>query len=59
MISEINFWQSTGVTVVAISKGEELIVSPGPYALFEAGDVFIMVGPEDSHSKVQDYLYKD
>ena len=59
MISEINFWQSTGVTVVAIRKGEELIVSPGPYALFEAGDVFIMVGPEDSHSKVQDYLYKD
>ena len=59
MISEINFWQSTGVTVVAIRKGEELIVSPGPYALFEVGDVFIMVGPEDSHSKVQDYLYKD
>lgn len=30
MISEINFWQSTGVTVVAIRKGEELIVSPVP-----------------------------
>lgn len=58
MISEINFWQSTGVTVVAIRKNDELIVSPGPYALFEDGDVFIMVGPDDSHIKVQDYLYK-
>ena len=58
MISQINFWQSTGVTVVAIRKGEQLIVSPGPYALFEDGDIFIMVGPDGSRSKVEDYLYK-
>ncbi len=58
MISEINFWQSTGVTVVAIRKGDELVVSPGPYALFEPGDIFIMVGPEGSHAKVRDYLYR-
>ncbi len=57
MISEINFWQSTGVTVVAIRRGKDLIISPGPYALFEENDVFIMVGREDSAQAVNAYLY--
>lgn len=56
-ISEINFWQQTGVTVVAISRGDVLDVSPGPNAVFEAGDTFIFVGPEGSYSQVQEYLY--
>lgn len=57
MISEINFWQNTGVTVVAIRRGKDLIISPGPYALFEENDVFIMVGGEDSVQAVNAYLY--
>ncbi len=58
MISEINFWQNTGVTVVAIRKKNELIISPGPYALFEEGDCFILVGKEGSYNTVRDYLYQ-
>ena len=36
-ISELNIWQATGATVIAISHEEELLVSPGPYAKFTAG----------------------
>ena len=57
MISEINFWQNTGVTVVAIRKQNEMIISPGPYALLEAGDSFVLVGAEGSYDGVKDYLY--
>lgn len=57
MISEIDFWQNTGVTVVAIKRKDELLISPGPYALFEENDVFILVGPDNSASVVSDYLY--
>lgn len=56
-ISEINFWQQTGVTVVAINHGSSLDVSPGPNAVFADGDTFIFVGPEGSYSQVYDYLY--
>ncbi|HIU64417.1 MAG TPA: GntR family transcriptional regulator [Candidatus Avacidaminococcus intestinavium] len=59
MISEINFWQSTGVTVVAIKRNGDLIVSPGPYASFEENDIFILVGQKSSAQIVNDYLYKD
>ncbi|MEG1726669.1 MAG: TrkA C-terminal domain-containing protein [Acidaminococcaceae bacterium] len=57
MISDINFWQSTGVTVAAIRRQGETIISPGPYAVFEEGDVFIMVGTDGSETSVKDYLY--
>ncbi|WP_369074759.1 cation:proton antiporter regulatory subunit, partial [Klebsiella pneumoniae] len=29
--AETKFWQNTGATIVAIKRGDELIISPGPY----------------------------
>lgn len=57
-ISEVNFWQQTGVTVVGINRGGRMLVSPGPNAVFEKGDVFIFVGPEGSFGHVYNYLYR-
>lgn len=57
-LSELAFWQQTGVTVVAINRGGKTIVSPGPNAVFCAGDIFVFVGPEGSYRQVYDYLYK-
>lgn len=56
-ISEVAFWQQTGVTIVGINRSSSLSVSPGPNAVFEAGDVFIFVGPEGSYELVYKYLY--
>ena len=43
-IGELKFWQSTGGTIVAIRRGQTVILSPGPYAELYGGDVIILVG---------------
>jgi K+/H+ antiporter YhaU regulatory subunit KhtT len=43
-ISDLKFWQSTGGTIVAIRRGQTVILSPGPYAQLYSGDVVILVG---------------
>ena len=56
-IGELKFWQSTGGTIVAIRRGQTVILSPGPYAELysgeaihyamdhaQSGDVIILVG---------------
>lgn len=43
-IGELKFWQSTGGTIVAIRRGQAVILSPGPYAELYEGDVIVLVG---------------
>ena len=43
-IGELKFWQSTGGTIVAIRRGQTVILSPGPYAELYDGDVLVLVG---------------
>jgi K+/H+ antiporter YhaU regulatory subunit KhtT len=55
-IGEVNFWQNTGATIIGIRREEKLILSPGPYATFMNGDVFIMVGDEGAYERTSKYL---
>ena len=41
-LGEMNLWQNTGATVVAILQNAELIVSPGPYATLNQGDTLYL-----------------
>lgn len=43
-IGGLKFWQSTGATIVAIRRGQHIILSPGPYAQLYDGDAIILVG---------------
>lgn len=43
-IGALKFWQSTGATVVAVRRGQTVILSPGPYAELYAGDIIVLVG---------------
>ena len=43
-IGALKFWQSTGGTIVAIRRGQTVILSPGPYAELYAGDIIVLVG---------------
>ena len=43
-LGELKYWQSTGGTIVAIRRGANTILSPGPYAELYDGDVIILVG---------------
>lgn len=55
-IADNRFWQKTGGTIVALRKGDNLIVSPGPYALLEEGDAVVVVGNNDTLKSVEAYL---
>lgn len=58
-IGSLKFWQSTGGTIIAIRRGQTVILSPGPYAELYDGDVIILGGqprrcggrPPSGHSK--------
>ena len=43
-IGALKFWQSTGGTLVAIRRGQTVILSPGPYAELYGGDIIVLVG---------------
>ena len=47
-IGELKFWQSTGGTIVAIRRGQTVILSPGPYAELYGGDVIVLVGTPEA-----------
>lgn len=43
-ISESKFWQITGGTIIGIRRKDAILISPGPYAGFEEGDIIVVVG---------------
>lgn len=47
-VTDTHFWHNTGGTIIAIRRGDELILSPGPYAGFLAGDIFYVIGSEEA-----------
>jgi len=53
---ELNFWQKTGATIIAVRRAGRLILSPGPYFRFEAEDVIVFIGDEPSIFGVQSLL---
>lgn len=54
---ELRFWQNTGGTIIAIRRGESMIVSPGPYANFCEDDVFYIIGDEQSYASTMKLIF--
>lgn len=57
--SEINFWQNTNATIVAIKRNNSIILSPGAYALFLEDDIFYFVGDDNSYLRVKEFMYSE
>ena len=55
--SEVNFWHNTSATIIAIKRGDELMMSPGPYATFRDNDTVYFAGDESSYERVFHFLY--
>lgn len=56
-INELNVWQATGATIIAIQTTEELFLSPGPYAKFSAGNTIYFVGNELALQRMTNFFY--
>lgn len=57
--SEINFWQNTNATIVAIKRNNSIILSPGAYAVFLEDDIFYFVGDDNSYLRVKEFMYSE
>lgn len=55
---EIEFWENTRATVVAIKRDEDLIVSPSPHFRFKSGDRILYVCKSEFIEKVNDFVNK-
>lgn len=58
-LKEIHLWQHTGATIVAIRRGKEIIISPGPNAVLQAEDRIVVVGSGDVLKKVADFFCRE
>lgn len=53
---EVKFWQNTGATIIGIRRNKAIVLSPGPYATFKEGDVYIIIGDENSYERVKNFM---
>lgn len=58
-VGETHFWQHTGATVIAVRRNGEVILSPGPYITFNAQDVFIILGTDDTYVRVRNFIFQE
>lgn len=58
-LAELNFWQETRATVIAIQRDNHIILSPGPYITFEPGDSIIFIGDVTCVDAVNEYISKE
>lgn len=58
-VGSLHFWQATGATVIAIRRNQNTILSPGPYAELQEGDMVVFVGAPESVSAVERFLAPD
>lgn len=57
-IAEIKLWQHTGATIVAIRRGMEIIISPGPQAIIYPHDRIVIVGDRGVLERTSDFIGK-
>lgn len=58
-LADIQFWQRTNATVLAIGRADRILKSPGPYVALLEDDVLYFLSQDDSPQSVKDYLYPD
>lgn len=56
-ISDLNLWHETGATVIGILHNDELILSPGPYAVLNSNDTVYFVGDEFATQRMINFFY--
>lgn len=55
-IGNLQFWQHTGATIIALRRGVEVTLSPGPHVILRANDIVIAVGDEKMYERTEQFL---
>jgi K+/H+ antiporter YhaU regulatory subunit KhtT len=56
-VTEIQFWQRTGATVIAVSRNDTVMKSPGPYVALSENDTIYFITQDDTPDHVREFLY--
>lgn len=56
-IQSLNIWQETSATIIAILRGEDLLISPGPYAVINEMDTLFFIGDEFAKQRLTNFFY--
>jgi voltage-gated potassium channel len=46
-LMELNLWNTTGCTLLAVKNGNEYVLNPGPYYVINTGERLIVMGSEE------------
>lgn len=55
-IGKLRLWQHTGATIVAIRRGKEIVISPGPNAEIQANDRIVVVGDSGVYKRTREFF---
>lgn len=56
-LNELHFWQQTAATVIAVRRGEQLFLSPGPYLTLAQHDILYFIGDDMALARVRNFLF--
>jgi len=57
-IADHQLWQNTGATVVALRRGTEVTISPGPHVILREGDTLVVVGDDYVYQRMIEFVNK-
>ncbi|ANA78498.1 GntR family transcriptional regulator [Paenibacillus glucanolyticus] len=55
-IGNLLFWQNTGATIIALRRGTEVTISPGPHVILREGDIIVAVGDERMYERTEQFI---
>ncbi|MEK0316636.1 TrkA C-terminal domain-containing protein [Cohnella sp. 56] len=55
-IAALEFWQNTGATIIALRRGVNVSISPGPHVVLREDDVVVVVGDDHAHRRTEQFL---
>lgn len=55
-IADLQFWQATGATIIALRRGVNITISPGPHVIIMEKDTLVCVGDETTYQRVAAFI---
>ncbi|MEX2461942.1 MAG: TrkA C-terminal domain-containing protein [Paenibacillaceae bacterium] len=55
-IADLQFWQSTGATIIALRRDKSIAISPGPHVILRSNDVLVVVGDEQMYHRINEFM---
>jgi K+/H+ antiporter YhaU regulatory subunit KhtT len=55
-IANLQFWQNTGATIIALRRGTQVSISPGPHVILRENDFLIVVGDGQVQARIDQFI---